>query len=575
MSVITAKTAGFCWGVRRAVDMVLAALRQGRDPYAVYGQLVHNPQVISALEERGVKVCTSPESMDSGTLFLRTHGTPRKERRRLARLPVNIRDLTCPRVGRALALANKKSSEGYDVIVLGDPSHQEVRAILSYGGSGARVITGPEDVSELKGVSKPFFLSQTTQNTEKYREAERALRERFPELESVCTICDSTELRQEELRSLCRRVDCVVVVGGKNSANTARLAEIAREEGVPSFHVETQEELDPDEISRYDDVLLTAGASTPSWSIRKVRETLLEIQGGGLRMGRLRRFISNAIHGNFHVLPVTFVLGAAAAGVLGITDWVRHVLAASLFLYGVHTLTSVLESEYSHPSGLRRQEFLRKHRRALTVISICAFSASIAIALLEGLVWTAVLAVMLLAFLVYSLPLIRKVYPFRGLRSIHGSRDLMFAGAWSFLLAFLPGYMAAGQTLKTGTALWAGILFFLFLCRCLVGDLVDLQGDALMGMDTIPIQAGRSRSIALLWICFILTGLLLFTGMALDYLTFEASGLAAGLISLVAGYLVLKSTPFPSELEKRFITDGSLFVAGAAPVLLSLAKGSL
>ena len=120
MSVITARTAGFCWGVRRAVDMVLAELRKGNDPYAVYGELVHNPQVLRALEERGVSISTSPEDMDQGTLFLRTHGTVLERRRQLNRLPLKIRDLTCPRVGRVLAIAKKKSREGYDIIVLGD-----------------------------------------------------------------------------------------------------------------------------------------------------------------------------------------------------------------------------------------------------------------------------------------------------------------------------------------------------------------------------------------------------------------------------------------------------------------------
>jgi 4-hydroxy-3-methylbut-2-enyl diphosphate reductase IspH len=110
MSVITARTAGFCWGVRRAVDMVLAELRKSEGPFAVYGELVHNPQVLEALEERGVSLCKDPCSMPSGTLFLRTHGTPVEEKERLSSLPMHIRDLTCPRVGRVLSLARRESA---------------------------------------------------------------------------------------------------------------------------------------------------------------------------------------------------------------------------------------------------------------------------------------------------------------------------------------------------------------------------------------------------------------------------------------------------------------------------------
>ena len=119
MSVIIARTAGFCWGVRRAVDLVLAELRRGEGPYAVYGELVHNPQVLKALEERGVSVCVDPCEMHSGTLFLRTHGTTVEQRERLTSLPVRIRDLTCPRVGRVLSLAKKACASGRDVIILG------------------------------------------------------------------------------------------------------------------------------------------------------------------------------------------------------------------------------------------------------------------------------------------------------------------------------------------------------------------------------------------------------------------------------------------------------------------------
>ncbi|MBN2586250.1 MAG: 4-hydroxy-3-methylbut-2-enyl diphosphate reductase [Candidatus Fermentibacteraceae bacterium] len=568
MGVITARTAGFCWGVRRAVDMVLAALREGEDPYAIYGELVHNPQVLQALADRGVAVCVSPESMERGTLFLRTHGTTLEKRRELGELPLSIRDLTCPRVGRALAMARKKSEEGYDVIILGDPSHQEVRSIRSYGGAGARVITGPDDIGSLGDVRKPFLLSQTTQNTGTWERTRDRLAELYPDLEYCCTICNSTSLRQEELRMMCGRVDCVVVVGGRNSANTARLVEVAREEGLPAFHVETHDDLDPVELGKYENILLTAGASTPSWCIRKVRERLLELQGGRLRTGKVRRFLQNAIFGNFHVLPVTFTLGAAGACVLGLHDWLMPVLSSSLFLFAVHLVTSVLESGYSHPSGIGRQEFLRKHRSLLMTLSVTAFASSLAISVHLDPLWPLVLGLMLAAFLVYSIPLIRRVYPFRGLRALPGSRDLMFAGAWSFLLAFLPGYISSG--IQAGTILWAGMLFFLFLGRCLLADLVDLQGDALMGMDTIPIHAGRAASVLLFWLCFAIASLLMFLGAVSGYLSRITLYSVPGLVSLAAGFIILGRVPFPSELSKRAMADGSLFLAGCVPAVILL-----
>jgi 4-hydroxy-3-methylbut-2-enyl diphosphate reductase len=175
------------------------------------------------------------------------------------------------------------------------------------------------------------------------------------------------------------------------------------------------------------------------------------------------------------------------------------------------------------------------------------------------------------AFLIYSVPLIRRVYPFRGLRNLPGSRDLMFAGAWSFLLGFLPGYAASG--LHPGTVLWAGMLFFLFLGRCLLADLVDLQGDALMGMDTIPIHAGRERSVMLLWACFGMAVVLLAAGTVYGYLAPVTLWFFPGLLTLAAGYFILGRMPFPSELAKRMLADGSLFAAGLFPSVIMLSGG--
>ena len=269
---------------------------------------------------------------------------------------------------------------------------------------------------------------------------------------------------------------------------------------------------------------------------------------------------------------MTITLGLAGVCVLGLSSWLLPVLSASLFLFAVHSLTSVLESGYSHPSGLRRQEFIRSHRKVLTTLSVTAFAGALAVSFLLEPLWPIVLGLMLSAFLLYSLPLIRRVYPFRGLRAIPGSRDLMFAGAWSFLLAFMPAYVPRG--LETGTVIWAGMLFFLFLGRCLLADLVDLQGDALMGMDTIPIHAGRSRSILLFWMCFTFASLLLAVGIATGYLRPVTIAFVPGLLSLGAGYFLLGSTPFPSELAKRAVADGSLFLAGVVPALVFLAGGA-
>ncbi len=549
------------------MDLVLSELREGEEPFLVYGELVHNPQVMEALSDRGVGLCEDPALLGRGTLFIRTHGVTMAERERLRELPVNLRDLTCPRVGRALSIAASKARQGYDVVILGDSGHQEVRAIRSYAGEGARVIAGPEEVEGLPELRRPFLLSQTTQSTDRFRRTLSAMEERFPGLEHAFTVCDSTERRQAELRELCPKVDAVVVVGGRNSANTNRLVEIAGEEGLPAFHVELPEELSAGEMAGYDRVLLTAGASTPSWIIRRVRERLLELQGGPIHAGLLRRLARSVIYGNFHLPAVTLAAGLAGGSILGGSGWLGRSLSASLFLYGAHTTTSVLESSYSRPSGLRRRDYLRRNRGTLAALSVLGFAGSLAVgAVMAGLLWTLVLCAMLAVFLLYSLPLLRHAYPWSGLRAIPGSRDVMFAGAWSFLLALLPGISAADLSVRPGPVLWAGTLFFLFLARSLLADLVDMQGDALMGMDTIPIHAGRRRSLQLFWSCSAIACLLSAAGILLRYMPPCAAFFALGVVMLVLSSAHLSRRPFPTELHKRVLTDGSLLLAGLAPI---------
>jgi len=513
--------------------------------------------------------------MEKGTLFLRTHGVTKEERIRLEKLSVEIKDLTCPKVAGALAIASRKASQGYDILILGDSEHQEVKAIYSHAGSSAYIISSVEDIVGLPKLTKPFLLSQTTQDIAEYEGVKKSLLVKFPNLESAFTICGSTEKRQQELRSFLPDTDCVVVVGGRNSANTMRLAEIAGADGCSVFHIESAEELCEDSLEGYENVLLTAGASTPTWSIRRVRERIISLSERKYRTGWIRSILKWIVFGNFHIIPIAVAAGAAGSLVLGGTDWRIPVYAASLFLYALHTITSVLESDYSNPAGLRRQEFLRKHRKLLMTVSFLAIAGTLILSIKLSAIYPTVFGLMLAAFLIYISPLIRKEYLFKGIRVIPGSRDVMFAAGWSFLLAILPGMNYGGIFMRPGAVLWAGTLFFLFLARCLLADLTDLQGDALMGMDTIPTHMGLSKSRVLFWGCIAIAFLLTSSGLLAKYLPVTSIGIFAGLSGLTAGYYILGRTVFPSELFKRIIADGSLFLTGVMPVLLAFVEGRI
>ena len=568
MSVTVAKTAGFCWGVRRAVDLVLAEIKRGRGPYMVYGQLVHNPQVIEALGERGVGVCDDPCSMEAGTLFLRTHGVTLDERERLEKLPIRLRDLTCPKVRRALELARRMSRRGYDVVILGDEGHQEVRAIRSYAGDGAHVISGPDDVERLPELQKPFLLSQTTQDTEAWERSLRMLSHRFGDVEHANTICGSTRQRQQELRQLCSGADCVVVVGGHNSANTGRLAGIAEEEGLPVHHVETASELDEEVLADCRSILLTAGASTPSWSIRKVRERLHEIQGLGAKTGAARKMIRDLVFSSAHVPPAALLIGLAGWRLLNGGSWLLPVLSSSLVLFALHVLNSILETGVCTAACHRRQEYIAGHRRAHVIVAAVSLASSMVLAVMSGLICVGAVAVSLLAFLMYSLPLVGGRLPVGGLRALPGARDILFALAWSVLLGLLPGLAASSPVVPV--LLWSAALFALFLARSVLVDLVDLQGDALMGLDTIPLKLGEAWSVRLLFGSAAASAVAVGAGVFLELLPVRSLGFLLAPAWLMAGYAAVRKAAFPSELHSRLATDGSLFVAGIATLAATL-----
>ncbi|NLP06402.1 4-hydroxy-3-methylbut-2-enyl diphosphate reductase [Candidatus Fermentibacteria bacterium] len=570
MSVVVARTSGFCWGVRRAVDMVLAEIKKGRGPFLVFGPLVHNPQVLGALEERGVGMSMDPSDAEGGTLFIRTHGITLEERASVERPGVSVRDLTCPRVGRALALARSRSREGYEVVILGDEGHQEVRAIRSYaGGEKAFVISGPGDAEDLPRLSKPFLMTQTTQDSEVFEAVLEVMRRRFPALEWESTICESTGMRQNELRRLLPKADCVVVVGGRESANTARLASIAREAGLPVFQVESQDELDPKTLKGFRKVVLTAGASTPSWVIRRVRGRLLELQGENV--GRALGAVRTMVLGNFHVLPAAVAMGAASAVVVGNAAWMPAILSGALALFALQGLHTVLEAGFSPTPGEERRAFVVRRRNPLTISYFSALALSVVLSAFLPPLWGAFLAGAVGLFAAYSLPLLHSSgAPPSGVRSVPGSRDLLFSSSWALLVCIVPYLTLGGPAGPPAVAIWSLQLVLLLMGRSLLLDLVDLQGDAMLGRDTIPLTLGRRRSEALFWTCAALPVILVAFGFARGLLPAPGLGSFAGSLWLAAGYRLLIRNPFPSELSARLAADGSLFAAGIVPFLASI-----
>lgn len=264
-----ARQAGACYGVERALKMALEASDSASQPVHTLGPLIHNPLVVADLEERGVRPAADPAEAGSGTLVIRAHGvTPQviadAEARGLA-----VVDATCPYVKRVHRAAARLAAEGYQVLVVGESGHPEVQGILGHAGEGARVVSDEDDLAGLALCDKVGVVVQTTQTAERLAHVVAALVGRVGELRVINTICEATSERQAAAAELAERSDVMVVIGGRESGNTRRLAQICRERCMNTHHIEDAAELDAAWFDGAKRIGITAGASTPAEQIER------------------------------------------------------------------------------------------------------------------------------------------------------------------------------------------------------------------------------------------------------------------------------------------------------------------
>ncbi len=273
MKVIRADKCGFCFGVRRAIETAVEQCT-GKGPVYSLGPIIHNPQVIERLHGSGLEVVEDPEEVPSGcTVVIRSHGAPSAVIESLRSRGVRVVDATCPLVKRAQERARELARGGYEVVIVGQEAHPEVKAILADVGR-ATVIEdrAPESLRAAKRVG---VISQTTQTRGTFRHIVAELIEfDFDELRVFNTICSATMDRQQATLELASRVEVMFVLGGRNSANTERLAQICAASGVPTHHLETAAELRPEMTAGRTAAGVTAGASTPDWIIDEFVKTL-------------------------------------------------------------------------------------------------------------------------------------------------------------------------------------------------------------------------------------------------------------------------------------------------------------
>ncbi len=285
MEVRMAEKAGFCFGVERAVNTVYEQLERGK-PIYTYGPIVHNEEVVAELESRGVRVIDGIEELkameprEGAVVIVRAHGIPEETYRIFEDKKLEVVDATCPFVRKIHQIAIKAGQDGETLLIAGNPSHPEVEGIVGWAKGEVKVIESPEmaetlDLSEEKSYC---LVAQTTYQLNKFKQIVDIFKKKGYDVNVVSTICNATQERQQSARALAKEVDCMVVIGGKNSSNTRKLYEICKEECQLTFYIQTLDDLNLELPKSVRTVGITAGASTPKKIIEEVQNNVRRIE---------------------------------------------------------------------------------------------------------------------------------------------------------------------------------------------------------------------------------------------------------------------------------------------------------
>ena len=278
MEILIAKSAGFCFGVKRAINIAKKSADDVRGEISTLGPIIHNPQVVKKLEDSAnIRPRKTLEEIQGGTIIIRSHGVKLKEFAAAKEKGLNIVDATCPFVKKTQELVSDLTKEGYTVIVVGDREHPEVQGIISYGNPDIIVAASVDEIKDLPKREKIGIVAQTTQSQERLQKIADFCLTRASEVKVCNTICSATSVRQEESVEISKEVECMIVIGGKNSGNTRRLFEVCHSIQPKTYHIEEAREIDPAWFEGIERLGVTAGASTPKWIIEEVISRLEEL----------------------------------------------------------------------------------------------------------------------------------------------------------------------------------------------------------------------------------------------------------------------------------------------------------
>ena len=497
MKVLLARSAGFCQGVRRAFEIALDAARDG--PVFTLGPLINNPQALERLADRGVDALPAGRDPVADRpvrpVVIRAHGLPRDRVDALRGAGLPVLDATCPHVLSNQRTLRRAVDSGRFVYLAADPGHPETEGLLGQTGPGTVALAAsPSEAESVEIRSPALLLAQTTFGRSAFGEIARILRRRLSERGGDLdirerSICFATDERQAEAEALAARADALVVVGGRDSANTRRLAEIGRRAGKPTFHVETADELRPADFANCRTTAVTAGASTPHWITRTVVERLEGLGAGSMRrlgmslMGWSARWRLSVAIG---VWGLTAALIALAGGERGRVELLSM---AALYAWSAHLANRRRGGE---PES-RRAGLLRWGCSALGGVLALALARDESIGRmgLSSRSAEALGLLMLFSWLYAGWTRHRREEPAAD-KDLYAAFGVTVAAG---IAAALSADAAAGRASRAWALAAAAVYAFAFIfAKSVLLDLRDIAGDHLVGDRTWPVRIGRRRA---------------------------------------------------------------------------------
>ncbi len=504
MKIELAQHSGFCIGVRDAVLKIVKNLNDTDEEIYVYGPLIHNPQTTEILEKRGLKTIKSLDHIDGKIIAIRTHGIPVENLRDIKKRAKRYIDLTCPRVSKVQGLIKKYSGKGYFTIIIGDADHAEVLGLKSYAASGVVVISKTGDIDGIPSAERYIIVSQTTQDSERFNTIVDSIRKKYPDVLVFNTICDSTHLRQDEIRAgISRNIGALIVVGGRDSANTARLVRLGYECGVRTFHIESEKELSPEDFSGIDYVLVTAGASTPGWIINNVMEKLYSIRNSrkGLPATILFKLAEYALRLNLLSAVSAFFINMVVQRYLGAAPDIIAACISGMYIFSMYTINNSMEMDTLLTRNPLKYRLQNEYRSILMPASVVTLIASIVLMFQYGYMLFVVYLLSVLLGCVYSGSMVKRLVHAVNIRlftRLYYLKNLVSSLGWVLSAAIIP--VAIHRADPWSAAALCMLVFTLTFTRDLLIDMIALQGDLLFGRQTLPtfIGTGKTRLIAVI-----------------------------------------------------------------------------